>query len=404
MQGRDDTRVRRENTLRFDERLRSIARVRPLYKPRQVGQTCVANRNCDAGLHCETCVTGGGARPRCTKIQTYNPQSKANGLPFNRYSWLTTHNSFAQLGLKSFTGVPRVTFDNQQDSVTDQLNNGVRGLMLDMYDFQNDIWLCHSFGGNCYNFTAFQPAINVLKEIQSFLQSNPSEIITIFIEDYVTSPQGLTKVFDAAGLRKYWFPVSRMPKNGGDWPLISDMVSQNQRLIVFTSKSAKEASEGIAYNWRYVLENQYGDDGMKPGLCPNRAESPAMNSTTASLVLVNHFPTNPNPANACRDNSASLLAMVNTCEVASGNRWPNFITVDFYRFVMDLIREAMEEELRKPQMSPMGISSADVQISPIARLMRVMAHVMCRRKLKLQQDLQYQRLNLVLHWLKSQAY
>ncbi|KAK1323375.1 PI-PLC X domain-containing protein [Acorus calamus] len=297
----------------------------------KVGQTCVANRNCDAGLHCETCVTGGGARPRCTKIQTYNPQSKAKGLPFNRYSWLTTHNSFAQLGLKSFTGVPRVTFDNQQDSVTDQLNNGVRGLMLDMYDFQNDIWLCHSFGGNCYNFTAFQPAINVLKEIQSFLQSNPSEIITIFIEDYVTSPQGLTKVFDAAGLRQYWFPVSRMPKNGGDWPLISDMVSQNQRLIVFTSKSAKEASEGIAYNWRYVLENQYGDDGMKLGLCPNRAESPAMNSTMASLVLVNHFPTNPNPANACRDNSASLLAMVNTCEVASGNRWPNFITVDFYR-------------------------------------------------------------------------
>lgn len=33
--------------------------------------------------------------------------------------------------------------------------NGVRGLMLDMYDFENDIWLCHSFGGTCYNFTAF---------------------------------------------------------------------------------------------------------------------------------------------------------------------------------------------------------------------------------------------------------
>lgn len=27
--------------------------------------------------------------------------------------------------------------------------------MLDMYDFENDIWLCHSFGGKCYNFTAF---------------------------------------------------------------------------------------------------------------------------------------------------------------------------------------------------------------------------------------------------------
>lgn len=35
------------------------------------------------------------------------------------------------------------------------LQNGVRGLMLDMYDYLGDIWLCHSFGGNCYNYTAF---------------------------------------------------------------------------------------------------------------------------------------------------------------------------------------------------------------------------------------------------------
>ena len=35
------------------------------------------------------------------------------------------------------------------------IQNGVRGLMLDMYDFENGVWLCHSFGGNCYNFTAF---------------------------------------------------------------------------------------------------------------------------------------------------------------------------------------------------------------------------------------------------------
>ncbi|KAF7012745.1 hypothetical protein CFC21_026903, partial [Triticum aestivum] len=26
--------------------------------------------------------------------------------------------------------------------------NGVRGLMLDTYDYNNDLWLCHSFGGH----------------------------------------------------------------------------------------------------------------------------------------------------------------------------------------------------------------------------------------------------------------
>lgn len=96
----------------------------------------------------------------------------------------------------------------------------------------------------------------MLEEIKNFLESNPSEVITIFIEDYVTSPQGLTKVFNASGLSKYWFPVSEMPKNGGDWPLLSDIISKNQRLLVFTSKKKKEASEGIAYEWNYVVENQ----------------------------------------------------------------------------------------------------------------------------------------------------
>ncbi|XP_072998376.1 PI-PLC X domain-containing protein At5g67130-like [Typha latifolia] len=293
----------------------------------QLGGTCSADRDCNAGLHCDSC--GGSQQPICTQISPTDPKSKAKDLPFNRYSWLTTHNSYAMTGEKSATGALLVSPTNQEDTVTAQLKNGVRGLMLDMYDFENDIWLCHSFGGMCYNVTAFQPAINVLKEIQVFLEANPSEVITIFIEDY-TAAGGLTKVFNASGLTKYWFPVSSMPKNGGDWPLLSDMISKNQRLLVFTSKSAKEASEGIAYEWNYVVENQYGDEGMQAGSCPNREESSPMNTTSKSLVLMNYFKTNPNLTAACADNSEPLLSMLTTCHDLSKKRWANYIAVDFY--------------------------------------------------------------------------
>lgn len=88
------------------------------------------------------------------------------------------------------------------------------------------------------------------------MNENPTEIITIIIEDYVHSPKGLTKVFTEAGLDKYWYPVSKMPRKGEDWPTINDMVKLNHRLLVFTSDSSKEASEGIAYQWRYMVENE----------------------------------------------------------------------------------------------------------------------------------------------------
>ncbi|XP_024311735.1 PI-PLC X domain-containing protein At5g67130 isoform X2 [Brachypodium distachyon] len=210
-------------------------------------------------------------------------------------------------------------------------HNGVRGLMLDMYDFRNDIWLCHSYGGACQNFTAFTPAVDVLREIEAFLAANPSEVVTIFIEDYVESPRGLTRVFNASGLTRYLFPAWRMPKNGGDWPLLGDMVRDNHRLLVFTSRSAKEASEGFAHEWRYVVENQYGSKGMVKGSCPNRAESAAMSDLSRSLVLVNYFRDLPNFPEACKDNSAQLLAMLDACHAAAGNRWANFVAVDFYK-------------------------------------------------------------------------
>lgn len=294
----------------------------------KIGETC---GSCDAGLTCQTCPANGNTRPRCSRILSSNPINKVKGLPFNRYSWLTTHNSFALAGARSATGSIILAPMNQDDTIADQLKNGVRGFMLDMYDFQNDVWLCHSTGGKCFNFSSFIPAVNALRDMRSFLDANPSEIITIFIEDYVRAPAALTKVFQASGINRYMFPVGRLPKNGSDWPVVDDMILNNQRFIAFSSRSSKEAAEGIPFTWKYVVENQYGDEGMQLGSCPNRNESPPMNTKSRSLVLMNFFHSTPNRSQACGDNSAPLLSMMKTCHEAAGNRWPNFIAVDYYQ-------------------------------------------------------------------------
>ena len=46
---------------------------------------------------------------------------QGTGLPFNNYSWLTTHNSFALSGAVSATGAAIISPTNQEDTVTAQL-------------------------------------------------------------------------------------------------------------------------------------------------------------------------------------------------------------------------------------------------------------------------------------------
>ncbi|CAN1794812.1 PI-PLC X domain-containing protein At5g67130 [Linum perenne] len=220
-----------------------------------------------------------------------------NSLPFNKYAFLTTHNSFAIRGEPSHTGVPRITATNQEDNVTQQLN---------------------------------EPLMDTLKEIEAFMTANPSEIITLILEDHVKAPNGLSKLFNSSGLNKFWFPVSKMPKGGRDWPLVKDMVADNQRLIVFTSDQSKQESEGIAYQWNFVVENQFGNGGLK-GNCTNRKESVPMNDKDKSLVLVNHFGTLPARGISCDYNSKGLMEMLDKCYTSAGNRWANFVAVDYYK-------------------------------------------------------------------------
>lgn len=297
--------------------------------------TCNSDFECGSGLYCFSCLAGRiiEIQFKCIRrrVKPIYAFPKGTSLPFNKYSWLTTHNSFSIFGSSPQTGAPIVTFFNQEDSVLDQLNNGVRGLMLDMYDFRNDVWLCHSFGGHCHEFTAFRPANETLAEIRTFLEANPTEVVTIFIEDYVLTLNAITKLFTSAGLTKYWMPVAVMPSNGSLWPTLEEMIQRNHRLVVFTQNETKEATEGVAYQWRYTTENQYGDSGLWSGSCPRRINSTVLNDTSRSLIVQNYFPTNPNAINACRDNSEGLFNMLRTCYIAAGDRWSNYVAVDFYK-------------------------------------------------------------------------
>ncbi|KAJ6896410.1 hypothetical protein NC651_022574 [Populus alba x Populus x berolinensis] len=113
--------------------------------------------------------------------------TQVDGLPFNEYAWLTTHKLSAMGDLSASWSIilaPTI----QQDT------NGIRGLTLDFV--------------RTSRMTSVQPAINVLTEIQAFLESQPinhQKIYTNFPSRTMFTShhqRGVTKVFDAAGLMK----------------------------------------------------------------------------------------------------------------------------------------------------------------------------------------------------------
>ncbi|XP_028065036.1 PI-PLC X domain-containing protein At5g67130-like [Camellia sinensis] len=226
--------------------------------------------------------------------------------------------------------------DNEDNSITQQLNSGVRALMLNIFAYKGDAWLCHGCDYKT-GLLSQGPALGLFKEVEAFLTLNSYEIVTLILEDGVDAGTNtLGKVFDASGLTKYLFPLSKMPLHGEDWPLVKDMVTANERLVVFSSSKSKQESEGIAYQWNFMVEYKFGRDGMHT----NRGRSLKLNNTSKSLVLFNYVDSEQKKKkknyNSAYDftapkeiNTKDLINTIKMCYTSISKRWPNFIAVDY---------------------------------------------------------------------------
>lgn len=88
----------------------------------EVGDRCSSEADCGSELYCYNCWIEFAGK-KCVRSTVADPFKIVDtSLPFNKYAFLTTHNSFSIRGEPSRTGVPRITFYNQDDSITDQLN------------------------------------------------------------------------------------------------------------------------------------------------------------------------------------------------------------------------------------------------------------------------------------------
>ena len=232
---------------------------------------------------------------------------------YNEVAYLTTHNAFNsdQDGL---------LFPNQTYNIASQLNDGVRGLMIDVY---NDLFgtpvVYHSIIA-----LGYIPLSDIFNDIKIFLDNNPNEVITIILECYVTADD-IEDEINQSGLSNYLYTHNTV------WPTLQNMINNDNRLVIFSDvDDASSSQDWYHYVWEYAVETHYSVGNINDFTCDFNRGDPLND-----LFIFNHFVTDAtlgyglyNESNDVNANPFFINRALN-CQTQT-NKFPNFVTVDYY--------------------------------------------------------------------------
>jgi hypothetical protein len=267
-------------------------------------------------------------------------------------------------------------FPNQERGISQQLDDGVRGLLLDAHagfpasggkvktdlgdltnverkkyveelgqtgvdaalrirdrlvtggdESKRGVYLCHRF---CE--LGAIPFDTGLDQIRNFVVQNPDEVLVVVVEDYVGS-KGIVAAVEKSGLDDY---VYRGPITGST-PTLGELVSSGHRVVLMAEEGGGGAAAWYRRGYDDVLrETPYAFTDAAGLTDPKKlAKScqPNRGSESNPLFLLNHFVTTapaPKPSIAKQVNAYDrLLARARKCEQAR-DQVPNLVAVDFY--------------------------------------------------------------------------
>lgn len=288
----------------------------------------------------------------------------------DRVALAATHNSMAA------ASDPGWFFAQQQKGIAAQLEDGIRGLLIDTHygvrtprgiktdlaaegttraklvaevgepfvaaverlrgrigytgSAPPEVFLCH---GACeVGATPFVPA---LEAVRDFAVRHPGEVIVLSIEDKVT-PADTADAFRRSGL----LPLVYSGPSGPPWPTLGSLVDSGHRIVVFGERETGDVP-WYRPQFKYVQDTPFGFRSVAELEAPS---SCALNRgpPDAALFLLNHWVDTP-PANrssnaAVVNRYGALLGRARRCE-QERRRLPNLLAVDFYK-TGDVVRVA----------------------------------------------------------------
>ncbi|MCL9760643.1 hypothetical protein [Frankia sp. AiPa1] len=262
---------------------------------------------------------------------------------YDQVTYLATHNAMAN-------SEDRFLGPSQDPTIVHQLDLGVRTLLVDVHHWtpaeqvasylatlppttraalepltrgavsqRPGVWLCHDvcqLGALDY--------VAALGQIRDWMNRNPTEVVTLIVQDNDVPASEIAGGVAAAGLAGM---VATPPDDPhGRWPTLGSMIGSGRRLVIFTEQQDLPGTFLRGF-YRYASDTPF--DAKQPADlvgCPrNRG------SAGSSLLLMNNWITATAPSRQAALTSNNAGALGNRAQRCRGEqgRTPTFIAVDF---------------------------------------------------------------------------
>lgn len=252
--------------------------------------------------------------------------------PFDQYLWITAHNAANYGSL----------FPNQSFDVTEQLQRGVRGLMLDIYERDGQLFTCHA---DCAFHGRKAPLENDLRAVSRFLDLHPEAVIALHLEDYNARPamEAFVQSHPALFRRSFNPGDPRWKTSAQGWPTLRALIAADQRLLIMSQRADLSGSYagGLAYfmhDQQATAENYWSlgttiathDHRCRPRWKDVPLDAADQPLGLPRLFVMNHFHGVPFAPHSGIDNRLdTILQRLDAECLPAAGRMPNYLAIDF---------------------------------------------------------------------------
>jgi hypothetical protein len=153
----------------------------------------------------------------------------ASGCNGNAALCSRSYSNVTQVGTHDSAFVGVLPTENQLESVSDQLDAGIRFLQAQTHQMNGDLYLCHT---TCTELNAGL-LTNYLTTIKTWMDSNPSEVVTLLLTNGDRVDVSLFgSAMSATGLDQYAYTLPSQ-LSIDDWPTLQELIDQGSRLVMF---------------------------------------------------------------------------------------------------------------------------------------------------------------------------